>query len=205
MKNPYEVLGVSPSDSDDTIKQAYRALAKKYHPDNYAGSPLADLASEKMAEINAAYDQIQEMRKAASQSQQSPFSGYGYAGQSSQQSDGAFFDIRRLLSMGRVIEADELLDGTPESARNGEWYYLKARILYSRGFLEEAMSYSRRAVEMNPQNPEYQQWLSALENQRAYGYQRPGGFHTTVTTLPCINLCTTFLCCNCLYRAYCCY
>lgn len=31
-KNPYDVLGVSPSASDDEIKKAYRDLTRKYHP-----------------------------------------------------------------------------------------------------------------------------------------------------------------------------
>ena len=48
MRDPYSVLGVSPGASDDEIKHAYRALAKKYHPDAYVNNPLADLAQEKM-------------------------------------------------------------------------------------------------------------------------------------------------------------
>ena len=62
MKDPYEVLGVSRTASDSEIKSAYRELVKKYHPDNYANNPLADLASEKMKEINEAYDSITKSR-----------------------------------------------------------------------------------------------------------------------------------------------
>ena len=33
--NPYEVLGVSPSASNDEVKRAYREMSRKYHPDSY--------------------------------------------------------------------------------------------------------------------------------------------------------------------------
>ena len=58
MNNPYEVLGVSETATDEEVKAAYRNLAKKYHPDNYTDSPLADVAEQKMKEINEAYDMI---------------------------------------------------------------------------------------------------------------------------------------------------
>ena len=55
-KDPYTVLGVDRNASEEEIKKAYRALAKKYHPDANPNNPEA---AEKMKEINAAYDQIQ--------------------------------------------------------------------------------------------------------------------------------------------------
>ena len=71
MTDPYKVLGVTTSSTDEEIKNAYRQLAKKYHPDQYSGSPLADLADEKMKEINEAYDEIVNQRKNGTSS------GYG--------------------------------------------------------------------------------------------------------------------------------
>ncbi|HCO50018.1 MAG TPA: molecular chaperone DnaJ, partial [Oscillibacter sp.] len=56
MRDPYEVLGVPSSATDEEVKKAYRNLARKYHPDNYHDSPLADVAQEKMKEINEAYE-----------------------------------------------------------------------------------------------------------------------------------------------------
>ena len=62
MNDPYKILGVPESASDEEVKKAYLKLARKYHPDNYHENPLADLAQEKMKEINAAYEEVQKSR-----------------------------------------------------------------------------------------------------------------------------------------------
>ena len=83
MTDPYKVLGVSPHATDDEVKDAYRRLARKYHPDNYVNNPLSDLATEKMKEINEAYDEIQRQRKGSGSGYgQQSYGGYqqGYGG-----------------------------------------------------------------------------------------------------------------------------
>ena len=76
MNDPYSILGVSSNASDDEVKKAYRELARKYHPDNYHDNPLADLAQEKMKEINEAYNEIIRMREGGG----SYHPGSGYSG-----------------------------------------------------------------------------------------------------------------------------
>ena len=141
MRDPYEVLGVSPEASDDEIKRAYRELARKYHPDNYQNNPLADLAEEKMKEINEAYDAITKSRSGGGSSHggsaaaQSGY-GYGYSSGSSgyqQQNRSAggqsqvFAQARQAISRGDLDGAERLLQG---GSRNGEWYFLMGSVAY---------------------------------------------------------------------------
>ena len=128
MSDPYKILGVSPNATDDEIKTAYRQLAKKYHPDNYAGSPIADLASEKMKEINEAYDTVVAQRKREKAGGYSSYSSsnntYGSNNNYSNYSSG-FNDIRYLFLVGRIADAEMLLNGVPAENRNAEWHFLK--------------------------------------------------------------------------------
>jgi DnaJ-class molecular chaperone len=60
MKNPYDVIGVAPKASQEEIQKAYRALAKKYHPDLHPGDKDAE---ERFKEVTAAYDLLSDPEK----------------------------------------------------------------------------------------------------------------------------------------------
>ena len=207
MIDPYQVLGVSPSATDEQIKSAYRELARKYHPDNYVNNPLADLAQEKMKEINEAYDQIQRQRKQQQQSysgQASANRGYSNAGYSRQSYSGQgrsqFADIRQLLNSNRLSDAEELLEGIPQQRRDAEWYYLRGRVFYVHGWLDQAYSYYTRAVQMNPGNAEYQTALNQLMWQRNTG--RPSGGYGDYRNVQSggmsgCDMCSGLICADC--------
>ena len=211
MNDPYRVLGVSPNATDDEVKEAYRSLAKKYHPDNYAGSPIADLASEKMKEVNEAYDQVTSERKAARQRGSSSQNAGGqsasenyhqYWGGGYQTSTG-FGDVRSLIATGRIADAEQILNGVPTSGRNAEWFFLKGTVLYKRGWLDEATNHFTRACQMDPGTPEYRAALNQITGQR---YGQYGGYNPQTDTVNsgcsacdvCSSLMVADCCCECM-------
>ena len=64
--DPYEILGVARANSDAEIKAAHRKLVLENHPDRLVsqGMPqeFIDLANEKLATVNAAYDEVRKQR-----------------------------------------------------------------------------------------------------------------------------------------------
>ena len=186
MKDPYEILGVQRNATDEEIKNAYRNLARKYHPDNYADNPLSDLAGEKMKEINEAYDAIIASRKSGGKKKgdyTNPNSKYP--------------DIRNLITNGRLDEAQLLLDGVPLGERDAEWYFLSGSVLYKRGWFNDAFSSFATAVRMDPDNMEYRQALNNMQ-RRGAGFNSP---YRTGTNMGGSNdacdCCTSLLCADC--------
>ena len=192
MKNPYEVLGVSENAPDEEIKTAYRNLAKKYHPDNYTDSPLADLAEEKMKEINEAYDRICDMRRNGSRSSSST----GSYGSSSSYNRTSYPDVRQYIMNGRLDDAMELLNGVPEGSRNAEWYFLMGMVFSRKGWNDQAYNYFQRAYQMDPGNQEYQAAFNSMNARRTYN--NPG--YNTSDNMGCsaCDICSGILCANCL-------
>ena len=160
MNDPYKVLNVPSTATDEEIKHAYRELARKYHPDNYHDNPLADLAQEKMKEINEAYEQIQRRRKAASgthtQSYGSGYSG-GYGGYQSSYAqsgsgDPAMQQVRAAISRGDITLAERLLNAAAD--HGAEWHFLMGIVCSRRGWMDDARHYLETDCSMDPDNPE---------------------------------------------------
>ena len=202
--DPYKVLGLSPDASDEEVKRAYRALAKKYHPDLNPGDREA---ARKMQEINAAYEQIKNPEKASQNGPggygsyggyYDPFGGYrqqSYGGEGDDRYQQAAFQYIRF---GRFQEALNALNSATQ--RNARWYYLSALANDGLGNQVTALEHIRRAVSMEPDNQLYLRTLEQIESGGAAYRQQAGNFRGfTLGGDPCTNLCLCYL-----FQLFCC-
>ena len=208
MLDPYRVLGVSPQATDDEVKKAYRALAKKYHPDVNQGSAQAEA---KMKEVNEAYSTIMKMRRDGTNGAQqggyggygSGFGGYGRAGGYGggyTSANPRFQAVRNYIHSGHFQEAMNVLESISE--RTAEWYYLSGQACLGLGNRVAALNYARQAVSMDPNSFEYRFLLSRIENGAGFYQYGNGerGFHmpTVICGNPLLTCCLANILCNCL-------
>ena len=76
--DPYKVLGVPPTATDEEVKKAYKTLAKKYHPDMNVGAPNIKELEARFKAVQAAYNQIMDER--SGKTSHNPGSSGGYSG-----------------------------------------------------------------------------------------------------------------------------
>lgn len=207
MNDPYQVLGVSEGATDEEIKKAYRDLARKYHPDNYHDNPLADLAQERMKEINAAYEQITKERSGGGRTG-GGYGGYGSGGgyyrPSGSSTSSVLQQARMAINSGDLSRAEALLANYGD--HNAEWNFLKGVICYRRGWMDEARRYYETACQMDPGNGVYRQALSFMANGPRNAY-RPGGGPFGTEVCPgnlCLELCCIYTLCNGGGYLFCC-
>lgn len=190
--DPYKILGVSPDADKETIDKAHKELVKKYHPDRYVNNPLADLAEEKLKEINEAYEMIKKSGKYGSSSNGGgsySHTGGGY---------GDFANVRRLINAGQITQAESILDSM--TTKTAEWFFLKGLCALQRGWHDRAYTYIQTAVTMDPNNSEYRSYYQSFANRaqtyRNYGNQ--GGYSSNDSLDCCLNLWCLDSCCECM-------
>lgn len=225
MQEPYRVLGVSPTASEDEIKKAYRNLAKKYHPDVNNGSPEAEA---RMKEVNEAYSTVMKMKRDGTSGQSAygsyggagygqqgygqsygdfgGFNGYGsyggYGGYTGQQSRTASSNprltaARNYVRSGHYAEAMNVLQDITE--RTAEWYYLSGEANLGLGNRVAALNYARQAASMEPDNFEYRSLLARLEGRNAHYQQTGSPFNAQqfICRNPLGMCCLLSVLCNC--------
>ncbi len=189
--NPYEVLGIREGASEAEIKAAYKEMVKKYHPDRHQNNPLSDLAEEKLQEINEAYDML--MGK----------SGTGYGSRSPGYSGGSgptaadYAQIRREIDAGNLQAAESILSGVKD--RSAEWFFLRGVIASRKGWYDEAVTNLQTAVNMNPDNVEYQRHYSSIANRggvfRNQAFGR--GYNSRTNDDFCCQALQCYICADC--------
>ncbi len=210
MTDPYQVLGVSRSASDEEIKKAYRALSRKYHPDANINNPNREHAEERFKEVQQAYDLImKEKQQGSSYSYHAGGFGAGYAGGSYRQTGNS--DSIELQAAFQYIcnrhyaEALNVLASVPESERRARWYYYSAIANQGIGNNITAKEHAGRAVSMEPSSLEYRQLLQHLEYGGTWyanmgtGYERP---YASAGNWCLSMLCLNMLCNCCCLRPY---
>lgn len=199
MDDPYKVLGLSPGASDEEVKQAYRRLAKKYHPDLNPGDAEA---ARKMQEINDAYDRIKNPEKYTRQTQPTgdPFGGayrqytgsyggYGREGSSDWNFQQAAWQY---ICFHRYQEALNVLSNARQ--KDARWYYLSALANDGLGNQVTALEHIRRAVSMDPDNQEYLWALEQISSGGADYRRQAGNFRGfSMGGSPCTGMCLCYL------------
>ncbi len=215
MNDPYSVLGVSRTATQEEVAAAYRKLAKKYHPDLNPGN---EEAAKKMSEINAAYDAIKNgtadsfgssggSGSAGSYGGYSggsygdPFGGFGgfgnFGGFGGYGNYGGYHQAQLdpmqmaalLINSGRYAEALRVLESVKN--KSARWYYYSAIANSATGNSITALNHARIAVNMEPANPDYTKLLTKLERggqvYREQSSQQFGGFNPVCSSNPCLN------------------
>ncbi len=208
MMDPYKLLGVSPDATDEEIKQAYHALVRKYHPDKYANTDLADMANEKMKDINAAYEEIQSRRKHAAETASGSYSEDASTQEARQRAQytyngtSVYGRVRLHINSGTLDDAAVLLSSVPEQERGGEWHFLTGCVLLRRQYYVDAQNHLDLACRLDPYNSEYRVVRDRLRAQTASdagGYRIDPEDQSSCSACDlCMSMCCASCCCDCL-------
>lgn len=156
VQSPSEILGISPYASADEARKAYRALARRWHPDRFMPGPERQWAEAHMVEINTAYAAFIKGARER-----------GPAG------EGDLSRVQGLIDDDRLSTARELLMTMP--TRCAEWNYLFGQLLMKLTDYQKAAMYLSVASHQEPGNAKYAAACAQAERRLAVKKRRRFG------------------------------
>ncbi len=200
MRDPYQVLGVSPSASEDEIKKAYRKLCREYHPDLNMNKPNAGEYEAKFREIQEAYQFIMDQRQGRG-------AANDFSGSRSYQSSGndeSTLHKRAAINFiqnRRYAEAVNLLNSITN--RDAEWYYISAIAQSGMQNNASALRYAQTAAQMEPGNMQYQMLVRQLQSSTFQYREMQSPYNQSDPAGECLRCCAFNLICNMLLSCCC--
>lgn len=195
VNNPYEILQVQVDATMEEIEASYKRLKVQYSEDRFLEGEAGRIGAVNLMNLENAYADILNMR-----SKEKIQSEYGTD----------LGEVDRMIKDGNLDGAQTELDKMSE--RPAHWHFLQSIIFYKKGWYDESRAQLKLALNLDPNNTQYQTALSRLEQVIASGNANPytmgkpqdmqGEPIPPDTSMGLSNCCTTLClldcCCNML-------
>ncbi len=139
LNNPYNIIGVSPEDSLDSITEVFNSKSNKLQELYFSEGDIGNNAVREMDILREAYNDIVQLKLAE-------------VDNDADNNSNQYTNIKQLILDNELIEAQKYLD--TQKARNGEWHYLQSVLYMKRGWLSECKRHLELAIK-DGSNPEY--------------------------------------------------
>ncbi|MCL2375227.1 MAG: tetratricopeptide repeat protein [Firmicutes bacterium] len=201
MKNPYSVLHLTESASEEVLRATYESLRNRYSEDRFLPGEQGNEAAMLLSELEEAWRQISD--DLARKSHEKMYDGNPYG------------HVDQLIKDGRYDEAQAILDSA--HTHDAHWHYMQAMVYYKRNWTSESKRHLEQAIAIDPYNIKYRTALDRMNmihgNPRVepanLGFDGSGRVHfddgggapvdgSVDACGSCARCCALNLCINCL-------
>lgn len=144
MNDPFKVLSLTETASEEQVREAYQRLKKKYSEERFLEGEAGNKAAKNLTELETAYEQIL----------------LTFSEKKAKNEEGSFSEIERLIKEGKVDEAQRKLDAL--ESRTPAWHYYQSIIFYKKRWYTESKRQLEFACNGDPSNAKYRDALNKL-------------------------------------------
>lgn len=157
MKNPYEILGLTPDASEEELRARYEQLVAKYKDERFLPGEAGNQAAEKLNDVEDAWREIMRDIEARKYSND-------------------YDRIAALIKQKNYNAAQDALDAIAD--RGAQWHFYQSQVYYYREWLTECRKHLTMAIDLDTNNEKYRTALSRLDTVMGNGKADPKNVHS---------------------------